>query len=119
MNWLKGRFVYAFAGLHHAIVHDKSIRLQFIFMLMAMAASFVLRCSKEEWLWILLSCALVLSAEFFNSCIEKCVDYISLERNPQAKIIKDMAAAAVLIVSLFALCVALLILLPKLLKGIK
>ena len=69
-----------------------------------------------EWLWILLSIVLVVSFEIINSCIEGLVDYISLKKDPRAKRIKDMAAAAVFLVSCFALVVALCIFVPKLLN---
>lgn len=113
MKWLKGRFHYAFQGLAYALMKDKSIQLQVVFACMAIFAAYILKCDRFEWLWILLSIALVISHEIFNSCIELTIDYISLERNKEAKRIKDLAAAAVFFTSLFALAVALIILLPK------
>lgn len=118
MKWLKGRFVYAFAGFREGVFKDKSIMLQFLFALIALVAAFLLKCSKEEWLWILLADFLVIICETFNSCIEKTVDYISLQRHPQAKLIKDMAASAVVLASLFALIVACLIFIPRILEVI-
>lgn len=114
MDWLKDRFRYAFAGLRYGVVVDRSIRFQFILACMAVAASVILGLSLSEWLWILLCITLVLMAEIFNSCIEKVVDYISQERTDQARIIKDMAAAAVMLVSFFAFVVACLIFIPRL-----
>ena len=114
MKWLAGSFRCSFQGLKDGIFKDCSIRFQFVLGLMALAAGWILRITKEEWLWVLLCIALVISFEFINSCIEKTVDYISLEHNPQAGQIKDMASTAVLIVSLFALIVACLIFIPRL-----
>lgn len=113
MKWLKGRFLYAFEGLAYAIRTDKSIQFQMFLACLAIIAALVLKCDRYEWLWILLAITLVISNEIFNSCIEKTIDYISLERNEQAKRIKDLAAAAVFFTSLFALAVAIFILLPK------
>lgn len=115
MGWLVGRFKYAFQGIRDGIFHDKSILFQIFLGGLALIAATVFHCSTQEWLWILLCITIVIVGEIFNSCIEKCVDYISLERNPQAKLIKDMAAAAVLLNALFALIVACIIFLPKLL----
>lgn len=53
-------------------------------------------------------------SEIINSCIERCVDYISLEHTQQAKRIKDMAAGAVFIISVLAACIGLYVFLPKL-----
>lgn len=114
MKWLQGRFKYAWQGVTNGITKDKSIRFQFIGGLLAFFAAAILRCSVWEWLWILLCVTLVIVAETFNSCIERCVDYISLERDPRAGLIKDMAAAAVMIVCGFAFVSAIVIMVPKL-----
>ncbi len=113
MKWLKGRFYYAFQGLMYALKKDRSIQLQFVLACIAILCACIFECNLQEWLWILLSIALVISHEIFNSSIELVVDYISLERNEQAKRIKDLAAAAVFFTSLFALVVGLVIFLPK------
>lgn len=109
MEWLKNRFRYAFQGIDRGLKTDKSVRLQFVLGLMAICAGVVLRISLADWLWVLLAITLVIMAEIFNSCLEKTIDYISLEHHPLAGLVKDMAAAAVFIVSCFALIVALVI----------
>lgn len=113
MKWFLDRFRYAFAGVADGIIKDKSVRFQFILAAMAIAAGIVLKLPVSEWLWILLSITMVIVSEIFNSCIEKLVDYISLERNEQAKLIKDMAAGAVLLTSCFALITGCLIYIPR------
>lgn len=116
MKWFRDRFKYAFEGIRDGIIRDKSIRFQFVAALMALAAGMVLQIDVHEWCWVLLAITLVLAFEIMNSCIEKTVDYISEDRDPRAKLIKDMAAGAVFLVSLFALIIALLILLPRFLE---
>ena len=113
MKWLKDRFYYAFQGVFYALKEDKSIRLQGVFGLLAIFAGVIFRLSKQEWIWVGFCITLVLCLEFINSCIERIVDYISLEKNEQAKHIKDMAAGATLIACLFALVVAFIIFIPK------
>lgn len=63
---------------------------------------------------LIFAIGLVWFSEIINSCIERCVDYISLEHTQQAKHIKDMAAGAVLIISVLAACIGLYVFLPKL-----
>lgn len=113
MKWLLDRFRYAFAGVRYGIAVDKSIRFQFVLACLAIVAGFVLEITLAEWLWVLLCITLVIMAEIFNSCLEKTVDYISMERNEQARLIKDMAAGAVFITSCFAFVVACLIFIPR------
>lgn len=114
MKWLAARFRYAFAGLRYGVAKDKSVRFQFVLAFIAVLAGVLLKISREDWFWIMLSIVLVITCEIFNSCIEKTVDYISLERNDQARMIKDMAAAGVFCASLFALFCACMIYLPPL-----
>lgn len=118
MKWFLDRFRYAFAGVRYGIVKDRSVRFQFIFAVAAVLLSALLRLSVHEWLWILLSITLVVVSEIFNSCLEKTVDYISLDRCDQARLIKDMAAGAVLLCSIFALICGLVIFIPHVIHDI-
>lgn len=113
MNWLKGRFKYAFSGFRYALM-DRSILLQFVFGLIVIIAGFLFRLTVLEWILILICICTVIFAEIVNSCIENLVDYISLKHTPQGKKIKDMAAAAVLLISVMSAAIGLMIFLPKL-----
>ena len=114
MNWFNGRFKYAFQGLYYAFTKDRSIRLQGIFGLIVILFGFLFHCSLNEWMLLIGAISLVWFSEIINSCIERCVDYISLEHTDQAKHIKDMAAGAVFIISVLAACIGLYVFLPKL-----
>ena len=63
---------------------------------------------------LIFAIGLVWFSEIINSCIERCVDYISLEHTKLAKNAKDMAAGAVFIISVLAACIGLYVFLPKL-----
>lgn len=77
--------------------------------------SFLLPVTPTEAAILLLTMAFVWSAEIFNTALEKAMDFISAERHPQIKLVKDLAAAAVLVSAIAALLIGLLIFLPKLL----
>ncbi len=119
MAWLIDRFRYAFAGIRYGWLHDKSIRWQLIAAAAAVLAGFLFQIRIDQWLWVALAVALVIMAEIFNSCIEKTIDYISLERNEKARVIKDMAASAVFVVSCFAFLVGVVVFLPPLIQWIQ
>jgi diacylglycerol kinase len=53
-------------------------------------------------------------AELFNTAIEVLVDLVSPDIHPKAKIVKDVASAAVLVAAIFAAIVGLIIFIPKL-----
>lgn len=54
-----------------------------------------------------------MQAELFNSAVEQIIDYIKPEMHPKAKIIKDVAAGAVLVTAIIALIIGVIIFLPK------
>ncbi len=74
-----------------------------------------LRAPAVEAAVLILAIGLVLACEAFNSAIEAVVDLVSPECQPRAKIAKDTAAAAVLLVSCATAVVGLLVLGPRLL----
>lgn len=83
---------------------------------MVVIVSYVLSLSLTEWLWMLLASFLVLVMEIWNTVIENTIDLVSPDYHPLAKKAKDMAAAAVLFTSIFAVIVGAIILLPKIIQ---
>lgn len=73
-----------------------------------------LKIPPRDWAMIILTAALVFSAEFLNTSIEVTVDLASPDLHPLAKIGKDVGAAAVLVSALAAILVGLLLLGPPL-----
>jgi len=58
---------------------------------------------------------LVLFAELFNTVVEIVVDLAAKEKLiPEAKLAKDVSAAAVLLISIFAVIVGLILFIPHL-----
>ncbi len=108
MEWYN-KFAYAFNGIKLAL-KQKSIRIQLFLGFIACVCYYVIDISYFEWLVFILTFGFVIIAEWLNSVIEEIVDYISLERNIKAKIMKDMAAGLVLVACLFALIIGFMIL---------
>jgi diacylglycerol kinase len=74
--------------------------------------------SPTEWAIIALTIALVLAAEAFNTVAETAVDLAAAEYHPLAKIAKDVAAGAVLLMAIAAVVVGLLVLGPPLWRAV-
>jgi diacylglycerol kinase len=104
----------AVAGIRSFFSKEVHGRLHLILAVIAIAISLICRLNSLEWLFILLSLTLVFISEMFNTCIERIMDYINKDYDPRIKIIKDIAAGAVLVAAIFAIIVAAVILLPKL-----
>ncbi|PKP16473.1 MAG: diacylglycerol kinase, partial [Bacteroidetes bacterium HGW-Bacteroidetes-22] len=83
---------------------------------LAVGLGFIFRITQGEWLAVILSIVAVIAAEAFNTSIEKLTDIVSPEFNREAGKVKDIAAAAVLIISLGALVVGTVVFLPLILN---
>lgn len=68
----------------------------------------------RDWAVLVLTIALVWTAEFINTSLEAVVDLASPRQHPLAKVGKDVGAAAVLLAALAAILVGLMILGPPL-----
>lgn len=110
----KPGFSFAWNGIVVIIKTERNFQIHLFAALIVIAVGFVLHLSVLEWAVIVLVIGFVLVAELVNSAIEKMLDYIKPEIHPSAKIIKDVAAGAVLITAIIAVIIGLLIFIPKL-----
>ena len=100
------RLKFALAGLVHAVGAERSVRTHLMFLAAVLAALAYLRPAPVWWALVLLISSAVIAAELFNTAIERLADQLQPKPDPQIRIIKDCAAAAVLVLSAGALCVA-------------
>jgi diacylglycerol kinase (ATP) len=98
-------FAHAFEGLSHVMWTQKHVRTQLFMVVLVLLLSYVMQIELTKMLFVLSAVALVLLAELFNTAIEVVVNMITQEYHPLAKIAKDVAAAGVLIASIYALMV--------------
>ena len=68
-------------------------------------ALLILRPGPFWWALVMLASAGVLAAEMFNTALEHLVDHLHPETHPRIGVVKDCAAAGVLIASLGAVAV--------------
>jgi diacylglycerol kinase (ATP) len=106
-------FYYAGKGIAGFFRFERNARLHLLAAVVVIAASFYFRISSVEAVLVAISIGFVWMAEMFNTCIEKLIDFISLEKLPMLGSIKDLSAGAVLIASITALITALIIFIPK------
>jgi diacylglycerol kinase (ATP) len=107
-------FGHAFRGWWYVIRTQKNAWLHAIITTLVVAMALWLQVPAKDWAVLVLTIALVWSAELFNTAIEAVVDLASPVQHPLAKTGKDVGAAAVLIAALAAILVGLLILGPPL-----
>ncbi|MGH8205167.1 MAG: diacylglycerol kinase [Steroidobacteraceae bacterium] len=101
------RLRFALAGIAHALRSEQNLRIQTLALLVVLVALLVLRPAPIWWALVVLASSSVLCAELFNTAIEHLADHLHPEIHPQIRIVKDCAAAAVLICSIGAVGVAI------------
>ncbi|WP_245799253.1 diacylglycerol kinase family protein [Virgibacillus siamensis] len=106
-------FSYAWNGLREVIKSEGNFRVHLIAAAAVIAAGLFFKLDLLQWALIFLTICVVLITEMINTSIEKIIDYIKPEINPNAKIIKDISAGAVLLAAITAIIIGLLIFIPE------
>lgn len=107
-------FRYAWQGIRCCVGREQNLSFHLIVTVLVIGAGFALGITPGEWTAVILCIGMVVSAELFNSAIERLVDLVSPERNPLAGQVKDIAAGAVLVCALAAIAVGLIVFVPYL-----
>jgi diacylglycerol kinase len=91
------RLGFALRGVSHALAAERSLRFQLACFALLLIALLVLRPEPFWWAVLLLAGAAVIAAELFNTALEHLADHLHPDTHPQIRIVKDCAAAAVLV----------------------
>jgi diacylglycerol kinase (ATP) len=103
---------YAIEGILHAVKTQRHLRYHFCTALLILLLSLIFGISQSEFIAIAIAVMVVLGVEMLNTAVEATVDILFKEYDTRAKIIKDIAAGAVLTVSMGAAVVGYIIFLP-------
>jgi diacylglycerol kinase len=106
-------FTYAWSGIKELLRTEHNTWIHLFLTIIAVILALVFNIAIGEWTALIICMTMVWTAEIFNTCIEKLLDFISTDRHPQIKNIKDMAAAAVLMASWAAIIIGAIIFIPK------
>ncbi len=100
-------FKYAFRGIVYCINNERNMRIHTAAALYVFAFSHFFEITRTGYAVLLLTFALVMAAELFNTVAEEITDMIAASYHPVARIIKDLAAGGVLVCALFAVGVGI------------
>ena len=117
MSWIVDRiksFSHAFYGIRTVIIDEPNAKIHMLAAVVVVALGFIFKISRIEWIMIIVCVVSVFAAEMINTSIENICDAISHKENPYIKKAKDIAAGAVLVISLGALVIGILIFYPYL-----
>ena len=99
-------FKYAFEGIFSAIKTESHLRFHFVAAFYVFLFAALGEFSHTQWTVLILTVALVIFAELVNTALEEVCDLYSKDFNIHIKRIKDVSAAAVLILAFGAVAVA-------------
>lgn len=109
-------FKYAITGIVNTIKSERNMKIHIFMMILVIIFGIILKLSVLEWIICIILFSLVIAGELFNTAIENVVDIIMPQKNDKAKIAKDAAAGAVLVLSIGSAIIGLIIFVPKLLS---
>lgn len=104
---------FAFRGAYFLLKTEASIQIQFVIFLLLTFFGFYFNISTVEWLFQFLAIGIVMSIEGINTAIEELANFIHPEKHKKIELIKDIAAGAVFIASIFAVITGLIIYIPR------
>ena len=111
-------FRYAYHGLKSFFRTEHNAWIHGGFTIAALLLSLYYKIEKAEWILLILAMTLVWTMEVMNTAIEKAMDFISTEKHPHIKLVKDLAAAAVLVSAVAAFIIGIIIFLPKIIDHV-
>lgn len=107
---------FAIKGLIWMFKNERNFQLEIIGLFLNFFLIVFFKLNRFDSAIILLLCGFVLTAEILNTGIEKLCDFIEPKFHSKIGIIKDIAAGAVLLATIFAVIIGTLIYWPYLEK---
>lgn len=102
-------FVNALRGVFYMLQSERNFQIEFLALLINLFLIFYLQLSSLDTILILMVSFGVLSAEIFNTAIEKMCDVIQPEFDKRIGFIKDISAGAVILMTTASVIVGIIV----------
>lgn len=109
MKQIMKSFFYALKGIWFTFKHERNFQIECFIAAAVFLLMFWLPLSFVERALLILTIALVLGFELVNTALERVMDILKPRVHPYARVVKDVVAGAVFIVSAAAVLVGVLI----------
>ena len=106
-------FFHAVDGIIYAFICEHNIIIIAVAAMITILLGFLCHIGLYEWLFCIAMIGSISASEMINTAIEATIDLISPEYHKLAKIAKDTASSATLLLCMAALSGGLLIFVPK------
>jgi len=100
------RLGFACTGMAGAFRSERSVRVHVLAVAVVLSVLLYVRPAAIWWALMTLAVMFVLAAELINTAVEHLADHLHPQQHARIKVVKDLAAAAVLVASLGALGIA-------------
>ncbi len=105
----KKSFLFAMQGFRTAVTTERNIKVMLGAAVCTTVAGIIVGLDPLSWAIVILCFGVVLSAELVNTAVETVVDLVSPEFHPLAGRAKDIAAAAVWVLSMLVAVVGIIV----------
>ncbi len=102
-------FLYALNGIKSAVEGERNIKIMIATFLIMIPVAIGLDFDLFAWIILLLASGVMFAAELLNTAIEEVVDLVCPRMDPKAGRAKDIAAGAVLALSVACAIVGILL----------
>ncbi len=109
---------FAWNGIRQCFSKESHFQVHAFFSVLTIGAGYFFELTENEWFVILISVAGVFAAELINTAIEILCNIVNREIHPEIKLVKDMAAGAVLVMAVSAVVCGAIIFIPKIILTI-
>ena len=109
-------FKYAGEGIKTALKNEPNFRIHIFFAVIAIILATVLGFNYIEWILLFIVIFFVIMLELINTVLESLVDLVSPDIKGDAKVAKDVSAAAVLFAAFISVVVGIILFLPKIIS---
>ena len=103
---------HAFRGLAYALKNEKNFQNELVVAMLVIVAMVYFNVTRGEAVILFVVIMAVLIMELLNTAMERVIDILKPKIHPYAKLIKDLMAASVLMMSLLTIILGLIIFMP-------
>ncbi|MBI5144746.1 MAG: diacylglycerol kinase family protein [Candidatus Omnitrophica bacterium] len=103
-------------GIYYLFLYHRNMRIIFLLGLAALLIGVYSQLNAVEFIILCITIMLVFMAEIFNTAIEMMMDMLTAKYRTRIKLVKDIAAAVVLLTSLNSLFIGYLLFARRIFK---
>jgi len=101
-------FKNAFSGFCQALVKEHNMKIHIVAAILVIVFGILFKLDTPRWLAVIFAIGLVFACELFNTAIELLTDMVTTEYSQQAKNVKDISAAAVLVSAVISVIIGII-----------